>query len=403
MVAVLGAITLPWLGLNLSPGLRSWNLAFSLGAVPLVGHISYGLVVSILAICAIVSFTEAGWRTTRVTRCVGWVFVALPVIFVVTTRISGGSTMFRLADDVNQAGILNSQFLTDNSVPAPTQFLGIGFDGRTLTILYALRLGWYLLLASGVLLAGRVGRPSTRGQWFGAAAALAGVVVVVVGLLFSTVAQSDLDRAAQSVADGNGVAAQDLLASAARWNPAVAWGSGYQRTVGQSEALRGESSPLADYAQAVRSEGKDVTLLEQARLFTSALRGLPPGSPAASVVRADLVSFVAQATVTAKNPTILTLVRQQLGSPAVSFTTGRFYYEAGADSLAITTLEEVLRSTGNSEFRSLALTYIALSWQQMGNESEFRRNITAAVAADSLNENVYAREIAAGLYVPGSP
>ena len=59
--------------------------------------------------------------------------------------------------------------------------------------------------------------------------------------------------------------------------------------------------------------------------------------------------------------------------------------------------------TANSEVRSLALTYIALAWLRLGDEAKFRSNIVAAVQADTLNENVYAREIAAGLYVPGTP
>ena len=66
-------------------------------------------------------------------------------------------------------------------------------------------------------------------------------------------------------------------------------------------------------------------------------------------------------------------------------------------------LEQACDDTANSEVRSLALTYIALAWLRLDNEAEFRTNIVAAVRADRLNENVYAREIAAGLYVPGTP
>ena len=100
---------------------------------------------------------------------------------------------------------------------------------------------------------------------------------------------------------------------------------------------------------------------------------------------------------------MLELVKGNLGVPAVSFTVGRFYYEAGANSLAITCLKQTYSETSNSEVRSLALTYIALAWLQLGNEKNFRTNIVAAVHDDPLNENVYAREIAAGLYVPGTP
>jgi hypothetical protein len=112
---------------------------------------------------------------------------------------------------------------------------------------------------------------------------------------------------------------------------------------------------------------------------------------------------LANATITSKNPDLLTLVTGQLGSPAVTFSVGRYYYEAGADSQAVAMLERTVHETANSEVRSLALTYIALAWLRLDNETNFRSNIVAAVAGDTLNENVYAREIAAGLYVPGSP
>jgi hypothetical protein len=120
-------------------------------------------------------------------------------------------------------------------------------------------------------------------------------------------------------------------------------------------------------------------------------------------VRADVDTFLATATLTSKNPDFLTLVATQLQAPAVTFSVGRYYFEAGADALAIQMLQHTYDATVNSEVKSLALTYIALSWQREGNESKFRAEIVAAVQADSLNQNVYAREVAAGLYLPGAP
>ncbi len=250
---------------------------------------------------------------------------------------------------------------------------------------------------------GRVGRPTNRPQRVGYALSGLAVVVVLVGLLLGSLSQSDMDKGIQAVATGQYAAGQSLLSSAQRLNPQVAYDTGFEQALGQAQADQGELSGLADFAQAERPVGKDLTLLEQAQLFGEAISSLPPGSAAAAVVQANVVSFLANATISVKNPNLLTLVKSQLSSPAVSFSVGRYDYEAGASSLAITMLERADADTDNSEVKSLALTYIALAWQRLGNEAAFRTNIVAAVEADTLNENVYAREISTGLYVPGTP
>ena len=403
ILAALAALGLPWLGLNLSPSLSAWHLHLSLGAVPLVHWITYGMVVGVLTVGAGVSLVRSGGWATTVSRAVGWVFIALSVVFVVTTRMVGGATMFALESDASQSHIINTQFLTNNSTPAPTQFLGISFDSKTLVLLYALRTGWYFLLVAGIVLAGRLRRPDTRPQRVAAWTAAVAALVVVVGLVLGSVAQSDLDDGIQAVATGRPVAGQQLLASAVRLNPQIAYDSGLQQARGQAQADQGNMSGLADYAEAVRPGGVDLTLLQQAQLFQRALAEVPAGTVAGDVLRADVVGFLTNATVTAKNPDLLNLVAGELSSPAVAFSVGRYYYEAGAASLAIATLDRAYASTDNSEVRSLALTYIALSWLRLGDEAKFRHSIVAAVAADVLNENVYARELSTGLYVPGTP
>jgi hypothetical protein len=403
LLLAVGSLAIPWLGLTLSPSPSAWRLTFSLGAVPLLHHLSYGLVVAALTLCATVSFIRSRGRATVVTRGVGWSFVALSLIFVVTTRLVGAATMFTLQSDANQTQVINSQFLTNNNIPPPSQFLGVNFDNKTLLLLFGLRLGWYLLPASGILLAGRLRRPSTRAQRAAVYLSALAAVTVVVGLWQGATAQSDLDNGIQAVATGRPVLAQQDIASALRLNPDTAYDPSLQQALGQAEANRGLQTGLADYAEAVRPVGKDLTLQEEARLFGKAIAALPANTPAGAVVRSDVAVFLGNATITSGNPTLLTLVTRDLGAPTVSFTVGRYYYEAGADSLAVTMLERADHSTSNSEVRSLSLTYIALAWLRLGDEAKFRSNIVAAVRADTLNENVYAREISAGLYVPGTP
>ena len=397
------SLLLPWLGLTLRPSLSAWRLTLSLGPVPLAGHVSYGVVLAPLLVCAAVSFVRARGRPTPCTRVTGWVLIASPLLFVLTTRLVGAATMFTLQSDASQTQIINSQFLTNNDVPPPTQFLGVTVDQKTLLLLYSLRLGWYLMVAAGVVLAGRVTRPSTTLQRCVGAAAVLSALAVGAALVLGSLAQDRLDDGIQAVATGRPVAGAQLLASALTLNPSLAYDADLEQGLGEAQADQGQKSGLADYAEAVRPVGRDLTLLEKAQLFGEATAALPAGTPAGTVVRADLATFLAEATITSKNPDLLSLVGRQLGAPAVTFSLGRYYYEAGADSLAISMLERTEHETDNSEVRSLALTYIALAALQASNEAGFRADIVAAVRADTLNENVFAREIAAGLYVPGSP
>jgi hypothetical protein len=226
---------------------------------------------------------------------------------------------------------------------------------------------------------------------------------VVAGFGLGMVAQSRLDDGIQAIATGRATTGLDDISSALRLNPDIAYDPGLQQATGAAQADQGRRTGLADYAEAVRPVGQDLTLPEKARLFAGAIAGVPANTPAGVVVRADLANFLANATIASKNPNLLELVKGNLGAPAVSFTVGRFYYEAGADSLAIARLMQTYDETSNSEVRSLALTYIGLAWLRLGNEANFRTNIVAAVREDTLNENVYAREISAGLYVPGTP
>jgi hypothetical protein len=402
-LCALGSLALPWLGLNLSPDFSPWTLKLSLGAVPLAHHISYGVVVASLTACALVSFIRSGAQRTVCVRAVGWAYLVLSLTFLLTTRMVDTFTMFNLQSDANQSQIINSQFLTNNNVPPTTQFLGVSFDAKTLLLLYALRMGWFLLPIAGVFLAGRLPRPSNPLQWTAFTLTGLALLAVVAGFGLGIVAQGHLDDGIEAINTGRATAGLDDLSSALRLNPSVAYDQGLQQAIGTAQADQGRQTGLADYSEAVRPVGKDLTISEKARLFAGALAGVPANTPAGMVVRNDLAAFLANATIASKNPALLELVKGNLGAPAVSFTVGRYYYEAGANSLAIDRLTQTYHETRNSEVRSLALTYVALAWLRLGDEAKFRTNIVAAVHDDTLNENVYAREISAGLYVPGTP
>jgi hypothetical protein len=398
-----GALVAPWLGLTLRPSLSAWQIHLSLAAVPGAGHLSYAVLTAALALAATVSFVRSRGRPTWVTRCVGWSYLMLCVVFVVTTRLVEGLTMFSLQSDGTQTQIINSQYLTNSNLPPPTQFLGLSMDQKTLSLLYGLRLGWYILLAAGILLAGRLHRPSTTGQWTGVAGAALAVAAVLAGVTMGSVAQSEMDRGIQAVVTGQPVSGEHLLDAALDINPGMAFDSGLEQALGQAQANQGLQTGLADYAEAVRPTGRDLTVLMKAQLFGEAVAALPADSPAGIVVRNDVAVFLANTTLATKNPNLLAQVPSEASSPAVAFSVGHYYYEANANTLAIRMLRRAEVDTSNAEIKSLCLTYIALAWQRQGDEAAFRRDIVAAVKIDTLNQNVYAREIATGLYFPGTP
>jgi hypothetical protein len=87
----------------------------------------------------------------------------------------------------------------------------------------------------------------------------------------------------------------------------------------------------------------------------------------------------------------------------LSFTYGHWAYEVGDDSSTIAFMDRSIAETGNGELQSLAYTYLALSEEQLDHPAAFRQDIVKAVDLDTQNVNGLGREVAAGLYTPGSP
>ena len=273
-------LVLPWLGLTLSPSLSAWHLTFSLGAVPLLHHISYGIVLAALSVGAVVSFIRAGWRVTRVTRAVGWAYLALALVFLVTTRLADTATMFGLQSDASQSAIINIQFLSKYVTTAPTQFLGVSFDTKTLILLYGLRMGWYLLVVAGVAL-GREGRtadhpPAVAGRRGGRCRCRRRRR----GPGAHRAGPERHGQGIQAVATGRPGPGRSCRSAPCGLDPEIAYDPGLQQALGQAQPQQGRTTALADYAEAVRPAGRDLTLLEQAQLFAEAAAALPAGSPA---------------------------------------------------------------------------------------------------------------------------
>ena len=86
-----------------------------------------------------------------------------------------------------------------------------------------------------------------------------------------------------------------------------------------------------------------------------------------------------------------------------AFTYGHYAYVVGDSSTAIAYLQRSMSESGNGELQSIALTYMALSEQRLGDPAAFRQDIVRAVDLDTQEINGLGREVAAGLYTPGPP
>src|ERR1700722_16377608 len=171
LLAALCGLVLPWVGFTLSPNLSAWHLSFALGAVPLVGHLTYGEVLAALVVVATVSAVRSGGKPTNTTRTCGWALLATTLIFVVTTRIMGAEILFRLSTDTTESTIFHHQILEYHFSP-PTSFLGFTPDATTSLVLDALRIGWYLPGVAG-------GRGGPRRHRRAKLAALIGIGVIL--------------------------------------------------------------------------------------------------------------------------------------------------------------------------------------------------------------------------------
>ena len=217
-------------------------------------------------------------------------------------------------------------------------------------------------------------------------------------------AQSNLDDGIQAIATGQATAGLDDISSALRLNPDIAYDPGLQQATGAAQADQGRQTGLADYAEAVRPVGRDLTLPQKATLFSGAIAGSTRrypgrrGGPGGPRELSCECHHREQETRTCSNWSRAISDRRSVVHRGPVLTTRRAPIRLPSRASSRPTSE-----TSNSEVRSLALTYIALAWLRLGNEADSARISSQRSATDTLNENVYAREISAGLYVPGTP
>jgi hypothetical protein len=391
------SLVLPWLGLTLTPSLSAWHLTIALGAVPLIGHLTYGELMAFLIIWAAVSAVRSRGRPTNTTRACGWAMVATALLFVVTTRVMGAELLFRLSSDNAQTGIVERQILQYHFLP-PTSYLGFTPDATTSMILSALRMGWYFAAVSGGLLAGRPVAPIRQSRKV--ITALAGVATILAfGFASGLLAATSEANGIAAVQAGRSAQAEHDFARALALNPQLHDDARLETNLGQAEGDQGRETALAWLAKTASPPINTAGIAQQTLDFSQAL-SLAPGNP---VIRNSFAIALANDMIGTQSPVDPPAVTTLRDQAFLAFTYGHYAYEIGDDSATIQSMNRVVATNRNSELQSLAFTYLALSEQRLGRLGAFRRDIVKAVALDTQDVNGLGREVAAGLYTPGPP
>jgi len=393
-VAGAGALVLPWAGLQLSPSLGARSIDLAAGSLPLLDHLSYALLVGGLLAAAACTSLRHGLRMTSAARWCGRGLVAVAVGYVVTTRLSGTDLVFRIGEDASETLLLTEHGLASTPNP-PTSFFGFTFDPTTTLLLDSLRLGWYLTLASGLLLAGthRLPRPGRAGCALLAVASLVATSVLAVGV------EGQELRLVTLRAGGSAPPATVLgdAAHALAVLPQLDEDPAIEQAVGRADDELGWDTAASDYAEALAEQpGSGAPGAEAVELLARAA-SLDPGNV---VIAEQLDASLAEDSLSAHGPSQLAVAASRAGSLVVAYTLGRGYYQAGDNPETISYMRLAERETDNAEVRSFALTYVGLAEDRLGELAASRRDIEAALAEDRQDGNMLVRDVAAGLDIP---
>jgi hypothetical protein len=417
LLAAAAALASPWLSLQLQPSLSAWRLPVALAGGG-AGKLSYGAVVLALLLASLASVARSRGRPTTLTATVGCVLLVLAGYIVVSTRLLGGHTELLVLDDANQAAIIDAQITIDPNYALPASFFGASFDPATTALLDDLRAGWVFLLAAGLALAGpraawsslvaRTGRARRTGRRAAGALvqpllALAGVSVLLASVAIGWAAQLARVSGIGAEAAGQPALAISKLQEAVALAPGLADDASLELALGQAQADLGQPTALAQYAMASRPDTAGTSPLQQLSELQQAIAALPDGSPAKAVASAEYDDRLA-AWIAGKQPDKpLDAALAQSSSAPVAYAVGHFFFESGDYTRAIAAMQDVVADTGNSEVRSWAMTYIALSELRLGHEGAFRSAIVTAFRDDKQHSDAYADQLSAGLLLPGSP
>jgi len=401
-VPVLGAgLFWPWLGTPVSGPHYAMALPVRFVGLGWMSTFTYGYCLAGLAGAAgVVRFGLRRGPTRRgALAAVGWAAVGLGVLFFFATRVGDSRLLFELRSEQAQMSLVQAQFGYHTYNYPPTDAFSFPLNGTTQLLFSDLRLGWFATLAGGALLAGKPHLHRVLPRLFALPVALAGLVSVT-GISCGLWAQHLKLSGIAAQRNGEPAVAISDLQRAQRFDRALTFDPDWTLSYGLAQMQEGDTvSAFADYAQAVTTE--DVSSGVSATALNWYVDALDedPTDPVIDESLRELASSDEDA-----GPQLLVLTsRLEDPGAAVYYTLGRYFYASGADSLSIRYLEAASAQTVSFDIKSSCLTYIALAELGLGDKALFRTDIIKAVDADPSRMDVFATEIAAGLYVPGIP
>jgi tetratricopeptide (TPR) repeat protein len=398
-------LVLPWVHRSLVPGRHAWALPIVLAGLPRATWATYGLAASAcLSVAAVATLRHRG-RPSPAAAVAGALVLLAAVGFVVEASLAD----FRLTGDLanHDADLRFIEGQLHYKIPHARldSFLVFHLDGHWRQVVNALRPGWLAIALGGVVLLAS-GWHTLRWSDRFIHITVVGLAVLLVGTL--TAATTRAVFASHAMADGINAN------SAGSYNAAL---RDFRRAQTLNPQLPDDGSFQLAYGTALNASGQrhaPLALLADARVrgltrdYDGRVRDLLEAHRAAPhdvVITTELRRVARTQARAQRRPELLhaMLADHSLDGPAERYTLGRLYFNMGSYQPAIPEFKRVIELTNDTNVRSSALTYIAISQQRLGLFRQGRRTLLRAIAADSDYYNTLARALAVGLYVPFKP
>jgi hypothetical protein len=400
VLLILGLL-LPWLDLELTPGVSAWHLGVTIAWARLPGFLNFGIILVVPPIAGTLAVALAPHLARRALYWAGGSILIVAFYFAASTRLDDGGLLERILLDQQSFSSINALF-GQGPVPStlPLSVLGHGADTSSLALFGALGPGWFLSLGAGasLVLAGRetplwtthVSMHTGRIQIAVAAVSVIAILLGSSSLVAAGVGDHEMDEASTATVEGKPARAMDELAQAAKWNNCITATEQFDQVLGRVLAEQGRAAPLAKLSRAIGLPGGATQFL----LYQGALAGHASQGVTDTVLK-YLISEP-------RSVFLVSLASHFPDDPAVIFAVGVLDYKEGHYLETVDQMRRLLATTSAEWTESVAYTYWALSELRLGNLSLFRTYIVKAHALDRSLSNTFASELSAGLYLPGT-
>jgi len=403
-LVAIGLVT-PWLRVPLEPAKSAFSLPVLITGVPTRGGFSYGAVVTVILLVAAAALVWARARRSAWLAVAGLGAMVAPLYFVFESVIADRALTGHLSEQQAELTSIISQLTYTIPRNQVSSFLFVPITGDWQPVISALRPGWYLTLIGGAFLFAR-GVPALWAQiagrrlWASAAGAVV-VLALVATLGRGFAASSVLDSATDTLQAGDYQAAISRLNLADALNPVLRSDPEYALDRGQALASGGDQTSgfalmyLASLRSSVHDDFGSLALMEDAA----------SSSPSIDVITNTLLDQARRLAAKRQDPGILEGVLSHAFGNRVAerYMLGRILYTRGDFDASRRELGKAeALNIPDSNVNSSIDTYIGLSDMRLGDLTEARSEVLAAIKLDTQYINSLARTIATGLYVSGN-